>query len=93
MNKPKARVWRLHMSSQFLTSYKFHCKVSDRVAIVNTRGGWGIYGYPAAQGQCIRHGEEGAFLADKQAARKALDKLADEINAGVYPDLPEPKSE
>lgn len=95
-NKPPSRRWRLRHSSQWMDSYELPCAVSDRVAVAYNGGrskSWGIYGYPAQRGQAIEVGEEQDFKAAKVAARKALDRIAANIEKGIFPDIPPPKTD
>ena len=100
-NAPKTRRWRVaywYGNTASHAAYEFPCTVSDRVAIVHTPDSnrlctWGVWGYPAPQGVCIIGGNENSFKAAQKAARKALDKIAEDMSRGIYPDIPEIREE
>ena len=92
-NAPKSRRWRFCGTlglTGAVSRYEFPCLVSDRVAICDSQGRWGIW----EQGG-IKHGGGMADsrLAGFRAARDLLDTIADERERGIFRDVEYPDEE
>jgi hypothetical protein len=85
-NAKKARRWRVTGwigNCGQVAKYELECKVSKRVAIAYSSGGWGIWSMGAV---AYASGEERSRSAAFKAARCCLDAMAEKASRGYFPE-------